>query len=102
MPQQVYEIQGPDGKTYEIQSDHVPTRIEVSRALSRASGYQPDPTMQDFTRRAIANTQAIGLPRIQQATDELGRSVDRSGQPIHEPDTYWGGFVKSLKDQLLG
>src|SRR6266850_7935147 len=23
-------------------------------------------------------------------------------QPQHEPDTFWGGFFKSLKDQALG
>jgi hypothetical protein len=70
MPQQTYEIQGRDGQTYEIQSDHQPTRVEVSQALSRVSGYQQQ---SDQIDQEVTRWKSIGVP-----TDDMG--VPNSGK----------------------
>lgn len=51
------------------------------------ASYRPDPTMQAATARAIATEAGM-----------LGVGVP---QEAHEPDTFMGGFTRSLKDQIL-
>jgi hypothetical protein len=59
--------------------------------------YTPDPTMQAETARAIGRSQGLGFGASRPpVTDELGRP-----QKSTEPDTFIGGFAKSIKDQIL-
>lgn len=50
--------------------------------------YQPDPTTQGATARAMARD--AGMLGVNAPTEQ------------HEPDTFWSGVGKSLKDQILG
>lgn len=72
MPQEKYRITTEDG-AYEV---------------TVGDAYTPDPTMQGATARAMARDAGM-----------LG--VNAPTEP-HEPDTFWGGVGKSLKDQVLG
>lgn len=66
--------------------------VDVSAAAKRLhdeANYRPDPTMQAAAARAMArNAGMLGLSDVQHEQ--------------HEPDTFMGGFTKSLKDQILG
>lgn len=77
-----------------------PTRAQFDAAAKKVMSTAPGGLSREQFYGLI-DRELAGTPMAPHA---LNHPIDESGRDIsqHEPDTFWGGFGKSIKDQIVG